>query len=47
MGATKISESKKKHYRRKLVKEFGDLLQFEDILNNDKISVLPKNILKV
>ena len=47
MGATKISESTKKHFRRKLVKEFGDLLQFEDLLNNNKLSVLPKNISKL
>ena len=47
MGATKISESTKKHFRRKLVKEFCDLLQFEDILNNNKLCVLHKNISKV
>ena len=33
MGATEISESTKKHFRRKLEKEFSDLLQFEDLLN--------------
>ena len=37
MGATEISESTKKHFRRKLVKEFGDLLQFEDLPNNNKL----------
>ena len=46
MGATKISESTKKHFRRKLAKEFGDLLQFEDLLNNNKLFILPKNISK-
>ena len=47
MGATEISESTKKHFRRKLEKEFGDLLQFEDLLNNNKLFVHPKNISKV
>ena len=44
IGATEISESPKKHFRRKLEKEFGDLLQFEDLHNNNKLFVLPKNI---
>ena len=44
IGATEISESTKKHFRSKLEKEFGDLLQFEDLLNNKKLSVLPKNL---
>ena len=48
MGATEISESKKKKdFRRKLEKEFGDLVQFEDLLNNNKLFVLPKNLSKV
>ena len=47
MGATEISESTKKHFRRKLEKEFGDLLQFEDLLNNNMLFVLPKNLSKV
>ena len=47
MGATEISESTKKHFRRKLEKEFGDLLQFEDLLDNNKLFVLPKNLSKV
>ena len=46
-GGTEISESTKKYFRRKLEKEFGDLLQFEDLMNNSKIFVHPKNILKV
>lgn len=46
MGASEISESTKKHFRRKLAKEFGDLLQFEDLLNNNKHFLLPKNISK-
>ena len=45
-GGTEISESTKKHFRRKL-EEFGDLLQFEDLLNNNKLFVHPKNISKV
>ena len=47
MGATEISESTRKHFRRKLEKDFGDLLQFEDLLNNNKPFVLPKNLSKV
>ena len=47
MGATEISESTKKHFRRKLEKDFGDLLQFEDLLNNNKLYVLTKNLSKV
>ena len=47
MGATEIPESTKKHFRRKLEKEFGDLLQFEDLLNNNKLFVLLKNLSKV
>ena len=47
MGATEISESTKKHFRRKLVKEFGDLMQFEDLPNNNKLFFLPENISRV
>ena len=47
MGATEISESTKMHFRRKLEKEFGDLLQFEDLLDKNKLYVLPKNLSKV
>ena len=36
MGATEKTQSTKKHFRKKLEKEFGDLLQFEDLLNNNK-----------
>jgi len=46
MGAFEILESTKKHFRRKLEKEFGDLLQFEDLLDNNKLFVLPKNVSK-
>ena len=44
MGATEKAQSTKKHFRKKLEKEFGDLLQFEDLLNNDKRLVPPKNL---
>ena len=46
MGASEIFNSTKKHSRRKLEKEFGDLCQFEDLLNNNKLFVLPKNLSK-
>ena len=47
MGATEISESTKKHFGINLEKEFGDLLQLKDLLNNNKLFVLPKNLSKV
>ena len=37
LGAPELSESTKKHFRRRLEKEFGDLLQFEDLLSNNKL----------
>ena len=46
MGATETSESTKKRVRRKLEKEFGDLLKFEDLQNNNRLFVLPKNLSK-
>ena len=46
MGATEIFESTKKQFRRKLEKEFGDLLQIEDLLNNNKLFVLSKKFSK-
>ena len=42
IGATEISESTKKQFRRKLEKEFGDLLQFEDLLKNNKLLLFTK-----
>ena len=36
MGATEKSQSTKKHFRKKLEYELGDLLQFEDLLSNNK-----------
>ena len=44
MGAIEKSQSTKKHFRKKLEKEFGDLLQFEDLLNNNKRLGPPKNL---
>ena len=44
MGATEKTQSTKKHFRKKLEKEFGDLLQFEDLLNNNKRLVPSKNL---
>ena len=47
IGATEISESTRKQFRRKLEKEFGVWLQFEDLLSNNKLFVLPKKLSKV
>lgn len=47
MGATEITESTKKHMRRKLEVEFGGLLQFEDLLENNKLFVIPDNLSKL
>jgi len=44
MGATEISESTKKTFLKKVIEnDFGDLLQFEDLPNNNKVFVLSKN----
>jgi len=44
MGATEISESTKKTFLMKVIEnDFGDLLQFEDLPNNNKVFVLSKN----
>lgn len=37
----------KKNFRRKLEVEFGDLLQFEDLLDNDKLFIIPNNLSKL
>lgn len=47
MGATQLSESTKKNFRRKLVVEFGDLLDYEDLLDNGKLFVIPNNLSKL
>ena len=46
MDVTEILESMNKHFRRNVEKEFGDILQFEDLIYNKKLSVLPKNLSK-
>ena len=46
MGLTEILESTKKHFQRNSEKEFGDILQFEDLMDNKKLLVLPKNLSK-
>lgn len=46
MDVTEILESMNKHCRRNVEKEFGDILQFEDLIYNNKLSVLPKNLSK-
>lgn len=46
MGVTEILESMNKHFRRNLEKEFGDILQFEDLIYNNKLPVLPRNFSK-
>ena len=47
MGATQLTESSKKNFRRKLEAEFGDLLQFEDLLDNGKLFIIPNNLSKL
>ena len=47
MGATQLTESSKKNFRRKLEVEFGDLLQFEDLLDNGKLFIIPNNLSKL
>ena len=46
MDVTEILESMNKHFRRNVEKEFGDILQFEDLIYNNKLSVLPKTLSK-
>ena len=46
MDVTEILKSMNKHFRRNVEKEFGDILQFEDLIYNNKLSVLPKNLSK-
>ena len=47
MGATQLSESSKKYFRRKLEVKFGDLLQFEDLFDNGKLFIIPNNLSKL
>ena len=44
LGATETKEFTKTHLRRKLEAEFGSLLQFEDLLGNNRVFVIPKNL---
>ena len=43
LGANVIRESTKTHLRRKLKTEFKSLLQFEDLLGNNRLFVFPEN----
>lgn len=47
LGAEKIRESTKTHLRRNLEKQFGSLLQFEDLLGNKRLFVIPQNLSRV
>ena len=47
LGATHITDSTKKHMRRNLEAKFGSLLQFEDLLYNNKLFVLAENLSKI
>ena len=47
LGVTDTTESTKKYIRRKLEFEFGNLLQFEDLLDNNKLFVIPESLSKV
>ena len=44
LGVTETKESTKTHLRRKLEAEFGSLLQFEDLLANNRVFVIPENL---
>ena len=46
MGVTEISDSTKKYMLRKLEFEFNSLLQFEDLLDNNKLFVIPESLSK-
>lgn len=46
-GATEMRESTKTHLRRKLEAEFGSLLQYEDLLGNSRLFVIPENLSRV
>lgn len=47
LGVKEIKNSTKTHRRRKLEKEFGELLEFEDLLDNSRLFVIPYNLSKV
>ena len=44
LGAIELRESTKKNFRRKLEFEFGDLLQYEDLLDNNRLCVILNNL---
>ena len=41
LGVAEAKESTKTHLRRKLEAEFGSMLQFEDLLGNNRLFVIP------
>ena len=43
LGIKETKESSKTHLRRKLEEEFGSLLQFEDLLGNNRVFIIPAN----
>ena len=43
MDVTEILESMNKHFRRNVEKEFGDILQFEDLIYNNKLCTSQKS----
>jgi len=46
-GPNTIKWIEQKNFRRKLEVEFGDLLQFEDLLDNGKLFIIPNNLSKL
>ena len=44
LGIKETKESSKTHLRRKLEAEFGSLLQFEDLLGNNRVFIIPVNL---
>ena len=44
LGIKETKESSKTHLRRKLLAEFGSLLQFEDLLGNNRVFIIPANL---
>ena len=44
LGIKETKESSKTHLRTKLEAEFGSLLQFEDLLGNNRVFIIPANL---
>ena len=44
LGIKETKESSKTHLHRKLEAEFGILLQFEDLLGNNRVFIIPANL---